>query len=1475
MEPLSALALSGNVLQFIESAVKLISEARQVCHSASGITTSNRDAITVYEDFRDAAGSLLGNSIQSTTADDLAVASLADRCQELSEDLVKDLKNLQAKNPGSKREGLRIAWRALREKGELESMEKRLDRYRQQILTRIIFMMSREQSSTFLLLKECAQMDEEAAKKSREQLETLRKELLTIAQTLEQRNQAIFDKFQEQEDATAKLSELISNISSTKTKIEKEDWILGKLKFPGMRRRENAIGPALAGTYRWLLYPPKADDMQGTDQTHDGDPLDENDIRAALWGLNRAAVRSVGSFREGKESSELKKETRMRFLSWLESGSGIFYLSGKPGSGKSTMMKFITREKRTAEALGTWAAGKQLVFSSFFFWSSGLTMQRSIEGLYRSLLWQTLKECPELIPVIFPRLWSQSPERFIASISDTEFSIRELEEVFLKLTNTICSLPGHCVCFFIDGLDEFEGDYWKLAKILKKWASSPGVKICVSSRPYSDFENSFATEPEACLRLHAHTRQDMLEAAKSELESDERLSRFQLGRHDYLPLAKSAVEKSNGVFLWLRLALRHLLRGIGSQYSITQLEEILQSMPNDVSDMFQNMLDKVLARPDRVRVAITLLCLSRPALKETWHRHVLYFSVLDDVLDGTITVDELIRRTPKERYSPSQITQRIHTTESRLRGRCEDFVDILNRSSSKKPLPIHRYVEFVHRDLRDFLVKDSVVEKLYRIAGWDPPKHAGLHRYVGVVLLRMVPSLASSPGVVESIIDDFHDSETTSTEELELLLSAITLNAMTETQEVTNTWRQCAVLALRDHLYSPYVERKVMFNSSGPAHISSIGMRFITTAAFYRHNEFVLRLTTKHPFILEFNVGSNLLLSASLGGASVRVVYSRAGERFTLLPQTGGIKRLVAYDTTINHGGIGALLYPQSPVDVFSNSEGDPGYQMDDFGQSEGGNGRKLRKGTTEPLTLARALLEQGASPNLMLRLGIPAWNELHWTPWTATLLSIAGIIRRGEMLDVLPEILELYLSHGADPTVCFVGRYLPRHRLEPMPVWRVGPGIYAHLPLDVHIQKLFNNDDWYYLTLAQVVELLEHPEKNAVANLLQAKSAMGTGNPTSKPLKIVNLELSELGNCYFFVSMIASRSSPATLAPDASPQLPHTTHSPFFLEIFTVSANIMMDAFANSVVATHDAIVSQGETRTQTRRRQRSGIFTCQECGRTLSRSDALVRHARTAHGSGQDFWCHEEPCRQAKKGFRRFHDYRNHMRRVHNKIVSPTDLDSAQSDGGSETSAPASELQTLPQHNDEPELQIDAESEVEYEIKRDAREIAQHLPYPQIQPESRFVTQYSPQYNAPNIPGQALQYVPDLNNDYSGGSAFRVGDNSQYTQKTPWQASLYVPDLNGSYGGGPAFRKEDGIWTGHHQAIVGPSPNFGQSATSPNQYASPQGGVNMRRISQLQNTLSSFSNPHLLRSIIQQRQYQIHHQQNIPSSPFMAPTV
>ena len=52
-------------------------------------------------------------------------------------------------------------------------------------------------------------------------------------------------------------------------------------------------------------------------------------------------------------------------------------------------------------------------------------------------------------------------------------------------------------CFFIDGLDEYDDDHIEIANLLKEVAMLHHVKICVASRPWIEFETSFAE----CLSL--------------------------------------------------------------------------------------------------------------------------------------------------------------------------------------------------------------------------------------------------------------------------------------------------------------------------------------------------------------------------------------------------------------------------------------------------------------------------------------------------------------------------------------------------------------------------------------------------------------------------------------------------------------------------------------------------------------------------------------------------------------------------------------------------------------------------------------------------------------------------------------------------------------------------------------------------------------------------------------------------------------
>lgn len=104
--------------------------------------------------------------------------------------------------------------------------------------------------------------------------------------------------------------------------------------------------------------------------------------------------------------------------SWLKSDDQLYWITGKMGSGKSTLMKYISRElpasgtagvkRRCTPHLLRWAKEKSLFIATYYFWAGSndkTTLQTSTEGLYRTILTQILQAYAKAAPRVSPRRW--------------------------------------------------------------------------------------------------------------------------------------------------------------------------------------------------------------------------------------------------------------------------------------------------------------------------------------------------------------------------------------------------------------------------------------------------------------------------------------------------------------------------------------------------------------------------------------------------------------------------------------------------------------------------------------------------------------------------------------------------------------------------------------------------------------------------------------------------------------------------------------------------------------------------------------------------------------------------------------------------------------------------------------------------------------------------------------------------------------
>ena len=326
------------------------------------------------------------------------------------------------------------------------------------------------------------------------------------------------------------------------------------------------------------------------------------------------------------------------FIAWLESGEGIYWISGKAGSGKSTLMSLLCQDQRTIDALTAWSSTKDILMPRFFFWSGGTRVQKSLEGLLRSLLWQILNECPELS--ILSSNIRAGPERN-RSIPHEHGPIgawtkRRLQKALLEAMD---QLQGSCrLCLFIDGLDEFDEDEDDLITLVQDIASSTGVKVCSSSRPYKVFEDAFGSS--AKLRLQDLTFRDIRQYVTDMFQGVPQLkSMTSENEHEMNELKEEIVTRAEGVFLWVSLAVKDQIRGLRNEDSPEQLQDRLASLPSEVEGIYLRMLLHI-DRPYRQEASRFLqMALHKPGLTLFEHALASYKSLEEMLLSADETFE--------------------------------------------------------------------------------------------------------------------------------------------------------------------------------------------------------------------------------------------------------------------------------------------------------------------------------------------------------------------------------------------------------------------------------------------------------------------------------------------------------------------------------------------------------------------------------------------------------------------------------------------------------------------------------------------------------------------------------------------------------------------------------------------------------------------------------------------------------------------
>ena len=301
------------------------------------------------------------------------------------------------------------------------------------------------------------------------------------------------------------------------------------------------------------------------------------------------------------------------FIAWLENGKGIYWINGKAGSGKSTLMNFLCQDERTMEALTIWSETKDIILPKFFFWSAGNAMQKSLEGLLRSLLWQILNEYPEM--TFLPSDdGPQSEHSRRTPRNHNLIGAWTKARLSKTLQGVVNQLQRSCrLCLFIDGLDEFDEDEDDLITFVQNLVLTTSVKVCSSSRPHKAFEDAFSSS--AKLRLQDLTYGDIQQYVDDKFEAVPQLrSMTAENEFEMTRLKKDIVDKAEGIFLWVSLAVKDQIRGLKNEDSPAQLQARLTSLPTEIEGIYHRMLLQIDKLYRQEASLFLQMALNRPGL---------------------------------------------------------------------------------------------------------------------------------------------------------------------------------------------------------------------------------------------------------------------------------------------------------------------------------------------------------------------------------------------------------------------------------------------------------------------------------------------------------------------------------------------------------------------------------------------------------------------------------------------------------------------------------------------------------------------------------------------------------------------------------------------------------------------------------------------------------------------------------------------
>lgn len=665
MEALAAVSLAGNILQFVDTAKSLISSSRQL--SSTGANKEHIELSTIACELQSLVSRITPEESPNRmklSKEEESIRALSKQCNEVAVELLAVLDTLKAKRLDGSHVQFENFYKALLgewKKGEVANLQKRLDRIGTNIQTHLT---AYDSKKIFQRLDQLSEKDNSLQGYREVEIKELRGQFRTSFEDLEK-------KLQQNESRNHVMTALL-DAARKGSRYSAEQIILEHLRFDTIYDRHDSIRTAHEQTLSWLF--------------------------------GKGTQRSPATFDD-----------------WLSSDDDNYWISGKPGSGKSTMMKFLCENPQTIDKLKIWAGSERLVKAEYFFWiSGGNELQKSQEGLLRTLVYQILRQCPDMIPQAYPTTWQLYCPEESSTMKTRSIARSAGATVLLSIQGLLTTLQSICkaaqdseakFCFLIDGLDEYEGKPIDMIELIRVLRTLPNLKLCLSSRSWDEFEHEFGKDGTRKLYMHDFNSNDISAYVHDTFARDENYQ--DLEDIDMIGnlLIQEIVKRANGVFLWVFLVVRSFQEGLINGDSISNFKRRLDELPTDLNEYFERILLSDVAEFYRGQSAelfsVALEGEENLPLMAYWHM-------------GAENPDYALKLEVKQ-LSMRQISMRLKTMKQRLNACCKGLLEVRQLEPRNERDSFDWKVNFLHRSVRDYLALDDtqVLLKKWCSKGFD------------------------------------------------------------------------------------------------------------------------------------------------------------------------------------------------------------------------------------------------------------------------------------------------------------------------------------------------------------------------------------------------------------------------------------------------------------------------------------------------------------------------------------------------------------------------------------------------------------------------------------------------------------------------------------------------------------------------------------------------------------------------------------